>query len=103
MGCGKGVTVDLVSSGHRQYKVGGIGYLKLDVEGHEPVIIRSLEKACAKDPRLWPRAILFEHKHLKSNGKKEILSILSNAGYIVAAMTLGDHRDYTMVRIRSGE
>ena len=84
----------------REHGVGEIGYLKLDVEGEEVKILRSLKRACEVDERWWPRAVLFEHKHLTGEGKKEALGLLHDAGYVVAAMTLGDHRDYTMVRIR---
>ena len=49
----------------KRYNVASIGYIKLDVEGHEPVIMKSIIEACDKNPALWPRAIKYEHKHVK--------------------------------------
>ena len=48
-----------------KYQVDTIGILKLDVEGHEPIIFNSVFEICKKRPALWPRVIQYEHKHVK--------------------------------------
>lgn len=81
-----------------KYNVRSIGYLKVDVEGHEPIIFRSMIEKCKETPSLWPRVLKFEHKHIKAHEKKLVAELKENR-YVVAAYTTGDHRDYTMVRI----
>lgn len=94
-------TVPVLSFGMlvEQYNVASIGYIKLDVEGHEPVIMKSIIEACDKNPALWPRAIKYEHKHVKGYDQRDIVKQLTKRGYITAAFTNGDHRDYTFVRL----
>ena len=75
-------------------------YLKLDVEGHEPIVLRSMIKACTARPTLWPRAILFEHKHVR--GWKQLVDDLQAHGYTVISYTNTEHKDTVLARIGDG-
>lgn len=61
------------------------GYLKIDVEGHEAIILRSMMTACSAQPAMWPRVINFEHKHVKGYDQRDLISALATHGYTVRA------------------
>lgn len=68
----------------KTYRVGSIGYLKLDVEGGELVILQAVIDACVKNPQLWPRVVQFEHKHVEKTELDVLLQALSRHGYTVS-------------------
>jgi FkbM family methyltransferase len=82
-----------------QHAVTSIGYLKVDVEGHEPVILRSMMRACAANPAVCPRAVKFEHKHVKGYDQRALIAELATHGYTVISHTTGEHRDYVLAHI----
>jgi autotransporter strand-loop-strand O-heptosyltransferase len=44
-----------------QYNIDTIGYLKIDTEGHDHVILNSYFEECEKNPKLYADKILFEY------------------------------------------
>eukprot|EP00041_Stephanoeca_diplocostata_P000913 m.17755 g.17755 ORF g.17755 m.17755 type:complete len:297 (+) comp11306_c0_seq2:333-1223(+) len=86
----------------RKYNVRTIGFLKIDVEGHEAIILRSMMTACSAQPAMWPRVINFEHKHVKGYDQRDLVSTLATHGYTVVAYTNGEHKDFTLVRVGDG-
>lgn len=59
-------------------------------------------KACRDRPAMWPRAILFEHKHVKGPDQRALISELGSHGYTVVSHTTAEHQDYVLARIGQG-
>jgi hypothetical protein len=62
----------------RQHPVGTLGFIKIDVEGHENAVLRGM-KQCLSSER--PRLIMFEY--LARTNLSETLDILEGVGYRV--------------------
>jgi autotransporter strand-loop-strand O-heptosyltransferase len=58
-----------------QYDIESIGYLKIDTEGHDHVILNSYFEECEKNPKLYANKILFEYN--ESSDKAALGSIIS--------------------------
>lgn len=58
-----------------QYDIESIGYLKIDTEGHDHVILNSYFEECEKNPKLYANKILFEYN--ESSDKAALDSIIS--------------------------
>ena len=58
-----------------QYDIESIGYLKIDTEGHDHVILNSYFEECEKNPKLYASKILFEYN--ESSDKSALDSIIS--------------------------
>ena len=58
-----------------QYDIESIGYLKIDTEGHDHVILNSYFEECEKNPKLYANKILFEYN--ESSDKSALDSIIS--------------------------
>lgn len=84
------------------HEVKSIGYLKVDVEGHEPIILRSMLRACESHPALCPRVVKFEHKHVKGYEQKALIAEMGKQGYTVISYTNGEHRDYVLAQLGPG-
>lgn len=70
----------------KNYNVGSVDYLKIDTEGHDFVILRSLLKTS-----LRPNKIRFEANSLyKEDDIKSVISEMSNNGYVLVQRTLND-------------
>ena len=59
----------------REQRIGGVGFLKIDTEGHDHVILKDYLNECIKNPSLYADKIRFEYN--ESSNKKE-LDILIN-------------------------
>ena len=59
-----------------------IGYLKVDVEGFDGQVVRSVVDACKWRPSLWPRVLTFEREHLPAREVRLLRTLLSNHRYI---------------------
>lgn len=63
----------------RNYNVGSIGYLKIDTEGHEHIILKDYFELCESNPKLYAKKIKFEYN--ETSNKKvldELISKLTN-------------------------
>lgn len=60
----------------QKHGVKQIDLLCMDVEGHEPVILKQLPRL-----NLKPKVILYEHKHLKEDEAQACRTLLSELGY----------------------
>jgi len=69
------------------HRVRSIGYLKVDVEGVEPQVFTSLERACERSPALWPRTINYEEKWMSRDSVVAVASMLKRHGYADMART----------------
>ena len=56
-----------------EYNIGSIGYLKIDTEGHEHIILKNYFEVCKSNPSLYAKKIKFE---FNETSNKEILSEL---------------------------
>lgn len=53
-----------------EQKIGGIGFLKIDTEGHDHIILKDYLKNCLENPSLYADKIRFEYN--ESSNKKEL-------------------------------
>jgi hypothetical protein len=74
------------------YGVREVGYLKLDTEGHDCVILEGLVDACMKCPRRWPTSILFECNVLTNEAdvNRTIQKLTDVGGYTLVSRTSDD-------------
>jgi len=94
----RSITVRSVTFGTlvSEHSVGSIGHLKVDTEGHDPNIIRSMVQYCEQHPGTFPKMITFEANQLTSDDEKSgTLGLLSKHGYVVLH---DDQYDVQMVR-----
>ena len=56
------------------YKIKSIGFLKIDTEGFEHVILDSYLLLCEKNPKLFAEKIMFEFN--ESSNRTELINIL---------------------------
>jgi Methyltransferase FkbM domain len=68
--------------------VGSIDLLKVDTEGHDPVILENYIEYCDAHPKLYAKKILFETNVLSSKTDQEmVISALNARGYRVVEVT----------------
>lgn len=70
----KRVPVLSVAGLFRKYRVGSVGYLKIDTEGHDVVILRAYLDLVESRPLLKAGRILFESNSLTPRGEVEAVS-----------------------------
>ena len=71
------VEVELIDFAEYVQEINGIDFVRMDVEGHEHEIFKSLNKLLDSHPSLAPRTIIFEtHKYDDIEAMKETLSKL---------------------------
>ncbi len=76
------VEVELIDFAEYVQEINGIDFVRMDVEGHEHEIFKSLNKLLDSHPSLAPRTIIFEtHKYDDIEAMKETLSKLFAGGY----------------------
>ena len=46
------------------YRVGSIGFLKVDTEGNDVTILQSALSSFCRRPSLWPETLSYEHQHV---------------------------------------
>ena len=68
------------------YGVASIGYLKIDVNGLEPPILRSLAAACAQRPTLWPHRLTYEQGHIDMRQRQPLINLFTSQGGYVPAL-----------------
>lgn len=62
-----------------RYCIQSIGYLKIDTEGHEHIILKEYLKECKKNPNLFAKKIEFEYNETSNKHELDkIISELSN-------------------------
>ena len=68
--------------------VGSIDLLKVDTEGHDPVILENYIEYCDAHPELYAKQIIFETNVLSSKTDQEmVISALNARGYRVVKVT----------------
>ena len=71
------VDVELIDFADYVREINGVDFVRMDVEGHEHEIFKSLNKLLTFDPSLAPRTIIFEtHKYEDIDAMKDTLSKL---------------------------
>lgn len=58
------------------YNIGSIGYLKIDTEGHEHIILKDYFEMCEKNPSFYAQRIKFEYN--ETSNKKILDELISN-------------------------
>ena len=70
----------------KMYNVDGVNFLKIDTEGHDPVILESMMEYCDKYPECYPVQIKFETNGLNDKQKeKSVLDELNKKGYVIVS------------------
>ena len=61
----------------REKNIEEIGYLKIDTEGHDPIIMKDYIKQCKLQPKLWADKIQFENNRLSNTDDvNEVLELV---------------------------
>ena len=61
----------------REKNIEEIGYLKIDTEGHDPIIMKDYIKQCKLRPKLWADKIQFENNRLSNTDDvNEVLELV---------------------------
>ena len=64
--------------------IASIDYLKVDTEGHDPTVLRSMIEYCDRNPEVYPLRIQFETNGLADKRlEEEIIKALEKRGYSV--------------------
>ena len=85
----------------RRHRVQSIGVLKVDVEGLEDVLIRSIVDVARKQPALWPRVLKFEVEHVDFNARLALQSLLAEHRYVdILKAHTGRSNRYNRVFVR---
>ena len=78
--------------------VAGIDYLKVDTEGHDPIVLRSMIEYCDRNPGVYPLRIQFESNGLADKrSEEEMIKALEKRGYSIESRG----SDTIMTRIRN--
>ena len=65
-----------------KYKVKGIRYLKIDTEGHDPIVLESMISYCDQYPKVYPTRIQFESNGLSDTEReRRVIQSLEERGY----------------------
>ena len=65
-----------------QEGVRSVGYFKIDLNGIEPPILRSLHAACEAQPALWPQRLAYEQGAMdRSVNKRALIRMFREHGY----------------------
>lgn len=97
----KTLPVRVVSYGQlmANHAVSGVGYLKIDTEGHDPVILKSMIEYCDEHTSCFPQKIQFESNGLSDIQLEEsVLQMLIERGYQVISRSHDTvlRRDYPL-------
>ena len=67
----------------KRFNIEGIKYLKVDTEGHDPVILLDYIKHCIDNPKLFPEAIVFEiNEHSSKQDQEKVINKFIDHGYM---------------------
>ena len=70
----------------RKYNVKKINFLKIDTEGHDPIILQSMINYCDSNPSVYPRTIKFETCGISNSLKEQdVIQKLKKRGYKVVS------------------
>lgn len=94
----KGISTDIINKDEielitfdtliKKYKIEGVDFLKIDTEGHDITIIKSL---LSSDNLILPKKIEFEANILSNqNEVNDIIEILNRHGYVITKRTESD-------------
>ena len=82
-----------------KHKVEGIKYLKIDTEGHDPIVLESMISYCDQHPQVYPTRIQFESNELSDAGReKRVIQSLEERGYKDVTEDKENARDKVMIR-----
>jgi hypothetical protein len=80
-------------------RVRSIGMLKLDIEGSEPHVLRSLVEVARRHERLWPRVIVLEFNKFTRAVARELERMLEDHRYILLRGSSHASHDRIYVRL----
>lgn len=83
----------------QKHKVEGIKYLKIDTEGHDPVILESMISYCDNHPHVYPIRVQFESNGLSdAERERKVIRKLEERGYKDITPDKENARDKVMIR-----
>ena len=83
----------------QKHKVEGIKYLKIDTEGHDPIILESMISYCDKHPHVYPIRVQFESNGLSdAERERKVIRKLEERGYKDITPDKENARDKVMIR-----
>jgi hypothetical protein len=77
--------VEIIDTGEmiKRFNIEGIKYLKIDTEGHDPIILLDYIKHCINNPKLFPEIILFEgNVHSSKEDQIRVIKNFQNYNYL---------------------